>query len=189
MRTDTSAMIDIETMGVSPDSAILTVGACAFDLAGDDTFDSITDRFSTTISIESNEQAGRRIDGSTVAWWLKQSSEAQKALFEPPIRNLKTALVELRIWLDGLRPKLQYLWANDPDFDVVILKNAFDQLGERWPISYALNRSVRTIKHLAWPNGGAPNFRAEGVHHRAVDDAVAQALMVQAGYRKLVLGR
>ena len=187
MRNTTSLMVDIETMGVTPDSAILSIGACAFDEAGTDTFETITDKFYCTISLESNEAAGRRFMASTMEWWLKQSTAAQQALFAPPIKNLKQAIVSFRMWVQELKPSVQFIWANDPDFDLVMLKHAASGIGEQWPWSFAIHRSCRTIKHLAWPEDDCPDFRAGTVHHRADDDAVAQALMVQAGYRRLVL--
>jgi hypothetical protein len=189
MRNTTHIMVDIETMSTASNAAILSIGACAFDPAQLDDFDSITDRFYTTISIESNEAAGRDISGGTIAWWLQQSKAAQEALFEPPIRTLHAALTEYRIWADELRPKFNFVWANDPDFDCVILKNAADATKVKWPFPYYLNRSVRTIKHLAWPNDDAPNLRVGTVHHRAVDDAVVQALYVQLGWNQLVILR
>jgi exodeoxyribonuclease VIII len=188
MRQNTSIMVDIETMGTTPDCAIVSIGACAFDHEVVNSFDEISDRFYTTVSIQSNEEAGRRIQASTVEWWLKQKPEAQKALFEEPVRSLRAALIEFRMWAQSMKPAATFIWANDPDFDVVILKSAFENVGQMWPFQYYNNRSVRTIKHLAWPNDDAPDFRSGTVHHKADDDAVVQAVMVQHAYNKIVLG-
>lgn len=188
MRHNTSVMVDIETMGTTPDCAIVSIGACAFDHEVINTFDQITDRFYTTVSLASNEEAGRRIQAGTVEWWLKQKPEAQRALFEEPVRNLRAALIEFRMWAQSLKPAATFVWANDPDFDVVILKSAYQSVGQIWPFQYYNNRSVRTIKHLGWPNDDAPNFRAGTVHHKADDDAVVQAIMVQHAYHKIIFG-
>lgn len=185
-RSNTSIMVDIETMATSPDAAIVSIGACGFDHEVINTYEQITDRFYSSISLSSNEEAGRRISASTVEWWLRQSKEAQAGLTMEPIRNLRAALIEFRLWAQALKPAAHFIWANDPDFDVVILKNAFEATNQAWPFSFWNNRSCRTIKHLAWPDNDAPNFRADGVHHKADDDAVAQAVMVQHAYQRTV---
>lgn len=180
-------MIDLETMATTPDAAIVAIGACAFDPheAG-----KIFSEFSMNISLESNEQAGRRIQGSTVGWWMQQSDAARSALFDRPT-NLRNALKSFRMWCQGTdHPTVQTVWANDPDFDCVILKSAFDACGELWPYGFWMNRSVRTIQELAFPNKGdldalKTQLRAGGVHHRAVDDAIMQARLVQTCHQVL----
>lgn len=188
MRNTTAVMTDLETMGTSFNSAIVSIGACAFDPAEEQTAADITERFYTTVTLQSCVTAGLQMSPDTIAWWLKQSKEAQMALFEEPHRQLRQACIEFRLWVESLRPRVTTLWANDPDFDYVILRNAFEAAGQMWPWQFWMHRSCRTIKDLAWPNGDVPDFRAGTLHHRADDDAAAQATMVQAGYRKLVLG-
>ena len=72
-------MVDIETMGTDPKAAVITIGACIFDPFGADTEDTIStdQRFSTTISFQDNQKHGRTFDADTLAWWLRQSKEAQ----------------------------------------------------------------------------------------------------------------
>jgi len=179
-------MIDIETMSTKTNAAILSIGACAFNI--DDPNEEINRTFEVQASIESNQAEGRDISASTVAWWLKQSPEAQAALFREPMTNLRQAVVRFRQWVQALTPKAHFVWAKDPDFDVVILKHAFDQFREIWPFAYYMSKSVRTITWLAYPDGDEPNLRV-GVHHSASDDAVTQALMVRHCYHKLQFGQ
>jgi len=188
MRLTTALMTDIETMDVDPTAAIVSIGACAFDPAANDSYDEIIERFYCTVSLESCVEAGLTMSPSTIAWWFKQSPEAQSALFLEPHRPLRAALTDFRMWAQSLKPRVSSLWANDPDFDYVILKHAFKAAKQMWPFEFWMHRSCRTIKDLAWPMNDAPDFRAGTLHHKADDDAVAQAVMVQAGYRKLVLG-
>ncbi len=180
-------MIDIETLSTKPDGAILSIGACAFDMTQVQDFDDITDKFYRTISIESNMKYGRHIEAGTLEWWFKQDKAALSALFEPPPGNLKHALRDLCAWMSNLSPQANRVWANDPDFDIVMLKAACDAVGQIWPMRYHMNRSLRTIKDLAWPDDDAPNLRGDSVHHRADDDCVVQALYVQQGYRKILM--
>jgi len=79
-------------------------------------------------------------------------------------------------------------WANSPSFDYVILEQATKSLGMRWPFFFSWYRDTRTLYDVAWPNG--PEDRPQtnaGVHHDARDDAIAQALMVQAAYKEIGL--
>lgn len=180
-------MVDIETMATTPNAAILSIGACTFDIARQDR---ITHEFNIGVSLTSNEKEGRYFSAGTMEWWLKQSKAAQEGLFEGEITNLRQALVRFRMWADSVAPKITHVWANDPDFDCVILQDAFRQINEMWPFQYYMNRSVRTIGELAYPDPDErkrimTSFRAEGTHHKAVDDAIAQAKFVQHCYAAL----
>lgn len=180
-------MIDIETMGVTPDAPICSIGACIFDLHE---VGKITSEFETTISLESNELSGRHVQSGTLIWWLKQSKEAQAALLSGAQAQLRQALKQFRMWAQDVKPSVQRVWANDPDFDVVILRHAFDACGEMWPWHFSINRSVRTISELAFPHKEdldalKGELRKDITHHRAVDDAVMQAKLVQWAYKTL----
>lgn len=182
----THIMVDIETMATGPTAAIVSIGACAFDMLNLD--EEIKRRFEIHISLESNEAEGRKLSAGTVSWWLKQSKEAQAALFIDPITNLRSALVQFRMWVQQQEPKATHVWAKDPDFDCVILKHAFDQFREIWPFQYWQHRSVRTITEAAYPDGDEPDLRV-GVHHSAADDAITQALMVRHCWHKIQFGQ
>lgn len=180
-------MVDLETLSTEPNAAILSIGACTFAL---DAPLEVASTFETVISIESNEAAGLHISGGTVAWWLKQSVDAQQALFDNPT-NLRSALTEFNLWCQKQTPRITEVWANDPDFDVVILSRAFKSLNMLWPFQFWQNRSTRTVSQWAFPDPDdlkeAKHFcRGEGTAHKAVDDAVAQAKLVQLAYRALV---
>lgn len=179
-------MVDLETMAVGPKAAIVSIGACAFDMANLE--EEIDRTFLARISLESNEAAGRLISASTVMWWLKQSKEAQEALYNGPILPLRQALVQFRMWVDGIKPKAHRVWAKDPDFDIVILQSAMQDVGERWPLAYWNSRSVRTIIEAAYPNDDCPVART-GVHHSALDDAITQALTVRHCWHKIQFGK
>lgn len=168
-------MVDLETLGTGPQSAVISIGAVRFDPWGD----AATDCFAATISIESAMKFGR-IDASTIEWWLGQSNEARGALVNGQRFELDEALVGFTTWMGDGRYKL---WGNGATFDNVILKSAFATQGIDWPFGYSDDRCFRTLKSLA------PSVKPEfaGTAHNAVDDAVHQALWLQAIVKHLDL--
>jgi hypothetical protein len=72
-------MLDLETLSTEPNAAIVSIGACAFDML--DKEEDIEHTFLRRVSIESNFEHGRHISADTLMWWFKQSPEAQQATF------------------------------------------------------------------------------------------------------------
>lgn len=181
-------MTDIETLDTGPNASVLSVALVAFDRGGEDTEESIRDDpgrwFYTTISRDSNAQHNRTESGSTLAWWAEQNKAAWDALTDGEQQELPTAMRDIRRWFQALRPRPQFMWANDPDFDVVILRQAAEAVGSQWIIPFWSNRSLRTIKDLAYPNGDAPRIGV-GTAHNALDDTIRQVLLCQHCYRVL----
>lgn len=185
-----ACMIDIETLSTLPSAAIITIGAVMFDPRGEDTEESLREHAQLfgPISFESNEKEGRHISASTIAWWLKQEPAAQAGLFEGDIVPLRAALERFRQWVANAKPAPTRLWCKDPDFDGVILGDAFRQMGLMWPFRFWETRSVRTCMELAYPPGGLRGDFPQigvGVAHNAVDDSIRQALSIQHAFQVL----
>jgi hypothetical protein len=178
-RPRTAIMVDLETMGTEPGSALVSIGATAFDpVAG-----TLGRRFYAVIDLGSNSLFGLRQDPATRAWWAKQSPSAQAVLEHPCRAPLWVALEDFSsFWraVGGVE-----FWAHGPNFDDPLLAAAYRAVGKRPPWQFWNARCTRTIYAAA---GIAPN-RAKGVHHNALDDAVNQAEAVIEAYRILGLGR
>lgn len=185
---EAACMTDIETGSTSPDAAILSIGACIFDPKIVQSEDELRAKsFNRIISFESNEAAKRSFSGGTMEWWLKQNPAAIAGLFEGTVTALNSALMEFKTWVNNHHPQPINIWAKSPSFDVVILEHAFTQAKMIWPFKFWNTRDVRTIEDLAFPNGPDDRPARIGVHHRAVDDAIYQAMCVQLGYQRLGL--
>ena len=65
-------MLDLETWGTRPGSALRSIGAVTFGLNAT----SVGARFYRNIDKESCLLAGLTVDTETVSWWLKQAPEA-----------------------------------------------------------------------------------------------------------------
>lgn len=159
-------MIDLETMGTRPNAAIVSIGAIKFDRDG------THGGFYRVVDLQSSIDAGLSVDGATVMWWLQQSEEARKALYDPdqPTTDLFTALTELIEWI-GDFDLIGGIWGNGAAFDNVILKSAWHACGqeELWP--HWLDHCYRTEKK----RHPALDVDRIGVHHNAYADAATQA--------------
>lgn len=185
---DLHLMIDIETVSSQTDAAVASIGAVAFEPHGQDSEAGLRSRpehlFYVPIDLEDNEALGRHFSGDTIKWWLRQEEAARAALVDPDAVTLKEAAQRLRTFVEGLTPRPTRVWAKGPDFDCVILKHVFNQVGESWPFQYSEARCVRTIAELAFPAGDAPRMNT-GTAHNALDDAIFQACLVQLCQRRL----
>jgi len=164
-------MIDIETLGIEPGAAILSIGACTFDTEG------VGETVHVSVDLESCQERGLEIDADTLQWWLEQDDAAREILTGGV--PLATALSELREFLET--NDYDELWANSPKFDCAHLEAAYDALD--WPtpwVFYEL-RDVRTVTELP----GAVELEQDGTEHNARDDAIHQAREVAATLRAL----
>ncbi len=156
--------IDLETLGTTPGSAILSIGAAAV------TNGKLAGQFYCRASIASNEAAGLTLDGSTVLWWLRQSQSARDEITgTKPTETLKRALDRFALWLEDY-PK-RPIWGNGSDFDNALLAAAYQRTRRQVPWAFWQNRCLRTLKNEI----AVPEPRRRGTHHNALDDAIHQA--------------
>lgn len=166
-------MLDLETVSVEPNAAIIAIGAVQFDPFEEG---AIGTKFYSPISIQSCVDAGLHISGETLDWWQRQSNEAKKVLVDatkPDAPTLDSVLVDFSRWFR--EHSLEYVWGNGSDFDNVILNSAYNALNLSSPWGPFNNRCYRTIKSLA------PEIEIErmGTYHNALDDAISQAKHLQ----------
>lgn len=133
-------MIDIETCGTKPGCAIMSIGAVQFDIVTGET----GKKFYCNIDAVDSQKQGLTIDANTVLWWMKQSDEARKSL-ENNVTTLKAALNSFSAWLEDINDTEVQIWANAPSFDLVLLKYAYEIIGEKTPWMYWQERCVRTL--------------------------------------------
>lgn len=158
-------MCDLETLGVSSNAPILSIGAVVFDA---DT-GVISDHFYRAVDPESSVAAGAVMDVSTVMWWLKQGDAARAAVTNKAgTAHISAALRDFAEWYPSANTQF---WANGPDFDAVILTNAYRAAGMAPPWKFWNQRCFRTLK------GEFPEVAYAGPEtpHHAMYDAKAQA--------------
>lgn len=164
-----NVMVDLETLGLVPGCAIVSIGAVWFgEVAGVG-----QTGLYATVSRESNKIAGLHEDEATLAWWDRQSHQARQVLFDAD-RALAMPLPAALLWLNSFIAKAGpdvCVWGNGVDFDNAILAAAFRACGLTPGWNFWNNRCYRTLKNLH-PD---IELKREGVHHNALDDARTQA--------------
>lgn len=161
-------MLDVESMGLTPDSAIIAIGAVEFDMVTM----TLGGRFYQNIHLADSAKHGRKIDPATVLWWMSQGDEARRALMysaEP----LLHVLDKFEAWFECCGdPNHVRVWGNGPSFDNAMLDSTFKSVGRKTPWKYVNDRCFRTICGM-YPS--VLKDERTGTHHNALDDAVYQA--------------
>lgn len=169
-------MIDLETLGTTPDAAIVSVGAVWFDPRSDE----LGEELYRVVNLSAQS---RRIDPNTVLWWMGQPPAA-RAVFQQREQDkrllLSTVLGDLSEFIGPAQPRV---WSQGASFDVVLLEDAYRQFEMQPPWKFWNIRDTRTVYDLA-----SNDDRGATAHH-ALADAIAQAKRVQRCYAKLGLSR
>jgi DNA polymerase III epsilon subunit-like protein len=157
-------MLDLETMGNRPYSAIISIGAVQFYLKTGET----GAEFHRHIDLKSSMDARLRVDPSTIEWWMSQSDEARAKITKANKVSLDQALKEFRVFMG----KSKYIWGNSARFDCGLLSNAYELLKMDTPWQHWDERDVRTLVSFA------PHIKkqvvGDGVPHDAIEDCKIQ---------------
>lgn len=155
-------MLDLETLGTSPGCVVLSIGACTFDLKY---------KFYERID-PSDARIYLTEDLDTIRWWHKQDAATRAEAFGGTL-TLLTVLNRFSDWfsqLPAVRKDIQ-VWSNGADFDLPILRAAYQTLGLQAPWAPFSGRCHRTLKKLL-PHVTAPENAQK---HNALEDAITQA--------------
>lgn len=175
-------MVDLETLDSRETAVILSIGAVRFSL---DPPELITPEFLGLIDAEDCQRYGLTIGANTVRWWMGQSEEARKALYQvkAPYADLTLhpALLEVALKVFNqfiLDVPDTKVWGNGATFDNMILRNAFRACEIKPAWSYRNDLCYRTMKTMfptSVPLIEKNPAQPSGVPHNALDDARRQA--------------
>lgn len=156
-------MVDIETLGSSPNSVITQIGACYFDRHSGE----IGDKFLVNIRIQDCLDWGLKVDGETIKWWFGQTFD--KTFLKDAV-DLTKALGQFREFAKETRKKNGAAWAHST-FDFPILANAYRTVNLSEPFPYRAMRDIRTLVDLANLPYEKPK---EEKTHNGLDDCLYQ---------------
>jgi hypothetical protein len=166
-------MIDMETLAVSPNAVVLSLGAVHFNPYGNGYSDKIYFR----ISIDDQDALGREVDPDTLDWWGRQAADIQDEAFSPDDRiSLADAMDRFHKFAWGC----DAFWSHGATFDLVIIENIYRQLGKPLPWNFWQLRDTRTLFDLGYDPDMPKNSK-----HDALQDAIRQSVGVQNIYSKL----
>lgn len=178
--------IDLETLGTSPDSVILSIGAAAVCAETGQIV-----KFYGACAVDSQQH--RTISKSTLDWWESQSAEARLALDfarSDDCPSLFETLKRLTDWLGDLgKTHDVYPWGNGSEFDIAMLNHAYKQISDFVPWNFRNSRDMRTLRDICLRLGLEPKIKAavrrNGTHHNALDDAQFQADIIMASLKAI----
>lgn len=163
-------MIDVETLGTSANSVLLSIGAVQFDTNG------LGESFYCNINIDSCLEKGLVVEGRTILWWMGQDEAARSVLGQDELLlpDALRKLAEAFVWNDTL------VWCNGLNFDLPILDTAYRACGMKTPWAYYNGRDYRTFKAMH-PRELVDTLKCTpDAAHSALADAKAQALTLLA---------
>lgn len=158
---DLAMMIDIETLSLRPDAFVAQVGVCVANV--------VTREYllaPTNCWLTDEGQEARRIDPSTVRWWMTQDRTVAHGVFESPEqRNSPRALFELLAKWAGAYPEMT-VWASPAMFDLPILFSLWEG---RKPWVYNMERCLMTLYKVLDPQKALEPLQRGPAHDAAAD--------------------
>lgn len=180
-------MIDIETLGNTSNSCILSIAAVPFNI---ETGESDLITFERNIDLQSCLDLGMTVTGSTFYWWLEQGSDAKNKILKSDHVSINEALSELSIYINETFKNDKFkIWGNSPRFDLGILSDAYNKINVDIPWNFRNERCVRTLS--AFDPKVKNNIIKEwkGVKHDPIDDCILQIKYCSKIYNKLTAPR
>lgn len=177
-------MIDLETWGLYPGSAIRSIGAVAFYMQ-DYTIDLFTPSFYCNVDLDSCRALDMFVDPATEKWWSEQSPEARTAFDTPSPISIWSAFEQFNEWLPKIFPDgTEEVWSHGASFDIPLLRDVERRIGKgklHW--NYRRERDTRTMLMLASVINMEETMKIfeqqYGTSHNALHDAIKQAQQMQ----------
>lgn len=169
-------MLDLETLSLASNAAILSVGVALFSLNGE-----VEALYHKRVKLDSCLKAGLHVDAETIEWWMKQPEENRNRLFALGEKDLDKVMYEIDELVHSVISGPRYIWSHGSNFDTVVYENASKAVNHRFKVwwSYKDVRDTRTLFDLA-----NYKYTAKGGHD-ALDDAMNQAKAVCEAYKQL----
>lgn len=163
----TDVMVDLETLGTAPGSAIISLGAVMFapGLPEDEwaTYEAL-------IQARSCTAIGLTQDPDTMAWW-RQQDPAAREVFDASLDGQGEHVVTVLLAFARFFPVGAMLWGNGANFDNTLLAAAYRAAAVPTPWPYWNDACYRTMKNQF---DMVPRPLFQGTQHKALDDALHQ---------------
>ena len=162
MKQVINIVVDVETLSLESDAAIVSIAAVPFNPNVDDVnifsvFEVQMDgsgeslgEFYEVVNATSCALQGMHIDMETVHWWSRQKPEAKAELLSRQPLNIGEAMNAFHNYLEGMKKAYDadiVVWAQGADFDFPKIRNAYNKClnGVNRPWNYRDVRDARSI--------------------------------------------
>jgi len=152
-------MVDIETLGTTVGSKLVSIGACVFEPCG------LGETFYASIDIDTSPGT---IDTGTLKWWFRQSEAARGVFWDINAVDHKMAISAFIHWWKSVGAT--HIWGDPDHFDIPILNASITAGGFKYPWTHRDVRDARTVREIA-----EVKIEHVGTAHNALDDAICQA--------------
>lgn len=157
---DLLLMLNIESWGLGPRPVITQIALLGYEVETDEL---LIDQFNQYLPVEPQLQIipARKIQASTIAWWMRQSDEAREKVslnegtdFEDLVAAMRGLIGTFnRLTMNGTRN--YELSAKGPQFDVVAVETLLTELDLEVPWAYYRVTDLRTDMRRARISGKA----------------------------------
>lgn len=154
--------IDLETLSLESDAAIISIAAVPFNPMVEEVnvfnvfqvfpkgADKELEEFYEVVNATSCALQGMHIDMETVKWWSRQNTESKAELLTRHPLNIGEAMNAFHNYLEGMKKAYDaeiVVWAQGADFDFPKLRNAYRNcmMGTSLPWGYREVRDARSI--------------------------------------------
>lgn len=157
--------VDLETTGLAPTAAVISLGAVAWKKDAEDTPFLLNDEkkedpfFNYYYHVDLRSLwvlGGFTFEKKTHDWWASQSQEAKNELTasdneDMPCYPIQTVILGFFDWINSVKEVLGEkevrLWAQGTDFDLAILRNLCSRLVYALPVQHTHFRDHRTYMY------------------------------------------
>lgn len=185
----TQILLDTQTLAFKPDAAVLTISCVKFDFKNPVSFaELVKSGFAAKFNVkEQIDHFNRKVNKSTVDWWLEQPENIQMISIKPSKfdKSMKEGADRLREYIknSGYDFKDSYVWAKGSHFDFPIIDHIYGQLKENSPYNNFKIRDTRTmIDVLTGSDNGEfvlDSMPKGYTEHNALHDAALEAYKLQ----------
>lgn len=163
-------MLDLETMDVKPNAAIIQISAVQFcPYTGE-----VGKKFDKVISLQSSIDYGLSVGAGAIKFWMSDdctTPEARQKVMSGQ-DELPKALRKFNKWL--VNNNIRMLWGNGTASDNVWLRSAYDAVGIEPVLNFRSDMDFRTMRSLARDLGYVSDIEFKGEEHNAIDDCLHQ---------------
>ncbi|MDD5150844.1 MAG: 3'-5' exoribonuclease [Flavobacterium sp.] len=191
----THVNVDIETLGVTPDSVVLSLALIPFTFEEKCTYDDLISRgFYIKFNPIEQIKVGRITDYDTIQWWNRQNDEA-KLIIKPSVNDVSVTegLILLNDFIKSSKYdyKESYSWSRGQDFDFPIIMHLYRQFKIKYPLNSWKHRDIRTyIDILSGSKNGYFEMNdidhSKIIKHNALSDTAMDIIRMKKLYDSLI---